>query len=138
MRGWCGAVAAPNYYQAAATAWSRAEPSEGPCQAKGQALQCGEAAVAPLRPAHCSVFWVHSHAKQPPLQPAILLLLPHQLLLLKLQGSGGIMSVNNAALTKKCHGSCLSGWGLSIQIHIVTDSSFSSIEQVSYPKYDPI
>ncbi len=38
------------------------------------------------------------------------LLLPHQLLWLKLQGGRGIMSVNTTALTKKCHGPCSAGW----------------------------
>lgn len=37
------------------------------------------------------------------------LLLPHQLLWLKLQGGRGIMSVNMTALTKKCHGPCSAG-----------------------------
>lgn len=56
MRGCRGAVAAPNYYQAAATA-----RSNGLCRAAAQAHQCeesererkkGEAMVAPIHPSH--------------------------------------------------------------------------------------
>lgn len=36
-------------------------------------------------------------------------LLPHQVLWLKLQGGKGIMSVNMTALTMKCHGLCSAG-----------------------------
>lgn len=58
------------------------------------------------------------------------LLLPHQLLWLKLQGGKGIMSVNATALTKKCHGPCSAGWdfgegGMSVQILAHHDSCWT-------------
>lgn len=67
MRGCCGAVAAPNYYQTAANTQGYSEGAQPYCQARGQALQCGEATGGPL----CSALpSVHSHAMRPPLQPS--------------------------------------------------------------------
>lgn len=65
MRGCCGAVAAPNYYQTAANTWGYSEGAQSNCQARGQALQCGEATGSLL----CSSLpSVHSHAMRLQLQ----------------------------------------------------------------------
>lgn len=93
MRGCRGAVAAPNYYQAAATAGSN-----GPCRAPAQTHQCeererekGEATVAPLHPSHpllrAAATLTGSHQ----------LCLPHQLLRTEIAGwCVGAASVNMA------------------------------------------
>lgn len=67
MRGCCGAVAAPNYYQTAANTSGYSEGAQPYCQTRGQTLQCGEATGGLL----CSLLpSVHSHAMRPPLQPS--------------------------------------------------------------------
>ena len=79
-----------------------ARPGDKPCSVgRPQAARC-----APRYPRFTPTPW------GPRYSPA--LLLPHQLLGLKLQGGRGIMSVNTTALTKKCHGPCSAGrrlWG---------------------------
>lgn len=111
MRGWCGAVAAPNYYQVAATAWSRAEPSEGPCQAKGQVLQCREAAVTPLRPAHSLLSALGSLPRQAaPAAACYTAAAASSTSLAEIAGWRGNRVCKYDCTDKKCHGACLSGW----------------------------